>query len=223
MVHDQIARRGIEDEAVLRAMRLVPRHRFVPHDLRYAAYDDAALAIGDGQTISQPYMVALMTAFLQLDEGTRLLEIGTGSGYQAAVASRICRQVWSVERHETLSQRAAEVLRELGYDNVRLFVGDGARGLPSEAPFEAIVVTAAAPQVPQPLLEQLADGGRLVAPLGGLDDVQTLMVYVRHGDAYERRTSVGCRFVPLVEGPVPAQQDDEEHDRGTAEDGDDRY
>jgi protein-L-isoaspartate(D-aspartate) O-methyltransferase len=223
MVRDQIERRGIEDEAVLRAMRLVPRHRFVPHDLRHAAYDDAALAIGDGQTISQPYMVALMTELLELDQETRLLELGTGSGYQAAVASRICRQVWSVERHEALSQRAAEVLGELGYENVRLFVGDGSRGLPSEAPFDAIVVTAAAPQVPQALLEQLADGGRLVAPLGGLDDVQTLMVYERQGDAYERHASVGCRFVPLIEGPAPARQGDDRQDGTATEDGDDRY
>ena len=209
MVHDQIERRGIEDEAVLQAMRLVPRHRFVPHDLRHAAYDDAALAIGDGQTISQPFMVALMTELLRLEAGTRLLEIGTGSGYQAAVGSRICREVWSVERHERLSRRAAQVLEDLGYDNVRLVVGDGSRGLPSQAPFGAIVVTAAAPEVAEPLLAQLADGGRLVAPLGGLNDVQTLTVYERQGDRYERRASVGCRFVPLVEGPASTGQDDD--------------
>ena len=200
MVRDQIERRGIEDRAVLAAMRAVPRHRFVPTELRRMAYDDFALAIGSGQTISQPFMVALMTQLLRLDGRMRLLEVGTGSGYQAAVASRICSEVWSVERHEDLSRRAGAVLAELGYENVHLRVGDGSLGLSEEAPFEAVIITAAAVEVPPPLFDQLADGGRLVAPLGGSDDVQTLTVFERHGERFERRVSVGCRFVPLVAG-----------------------
>jgi len=202
MVAEQIEARGVRDPRVAAAMREVPRHRFVPEEMVHAAYDDSALPIGGGQTISQPYMVALMTEALRLDAGKRLLEVGTGSGYQAAVASRICREVWTIERVAALAGTARSILAELGIDNVHVVVGDGSRGLPDQAPFDAIVVTAAAERVPPALFEQLADNGRLVVPVGSVHGIQTLYVYERHGDEIERTASVGCRFVPLIEdGP----------------------
>jgi protein-L-isoaspartate(D-aspartate) O-methyltransferase len=166
MVREQIEGRGIRDPRLLEAMREVPRHRFVPAVYRPLAYTDQPLPIGEGQTISQPYIVALMTSLLELQGGEKVLEVGTGSGYQAAVLSRLAGEVYTIEILPTLAWRAKQVLEGLGYTNVRVRVGDGFFGWPEAAPFDAIVVTAAAPRLPQPLWEQLAEGGRIVLPLG---------------------------------------------------------
>ncbi|HXG50573.1 MAG TPA: protein-L-isoaspartate(D-aspartate) O-methyltransferase [candidate division Zixibacteria bacterium] len=177
MVERQLRRRGIDDRRVLQAMRSVPRHLFVPPRWRSAAYEDRPLPIGSGQTISQPYVVALMTQLLELQGSERVLEVGTGSGYQAAVLSRLAREVFSVEIIPELSRGAADVLERLGFDNVRLKIGDGFFGWEDAAPFDAIVVTAAASEVPEPLWRQLAEGGRLVIPLG--DDRGQRLVRLR--------------------------------------------
>ena len=197
MVETQIARRGIADPRVLEAMRSVPRHRFVPPDLLASAYADCALPIGEGQTISQPYIVALMTEALELRGHERVLEIGTGSGYQAAILSKLAREVYTIERHAVLAKRAKELLDELGYHNVHVRVGDGTAGWPEEAPFEGIIITAAAPEVPQPLLDQLADGGRLVAPVGPAG-FQNLVCVRKKGKRTTTRHLVPVAFVPLI-------------------------
>lgn len=198
MVEQQIEGRGIRQRDVVAAMRAVPRHLFVPEGMRRNAYADSALAIGHGQTISQPYMVALMTELLDLTVRSRVLEVGTGSGYQTAVLAELAGDVYSIERVPELAARAREVLASLGYHNVELFTGDGSVGLPDLAPFDAIVVTAAAPQAPPPILSQLADGGRLVIPLGPVNRDQKLNLIVRHGDEWTQLAEVGCRFVPLL-------------------------
>ncbi len=198
MVQSQIAARGIRDDRLLEALRTVPRHRFVPSGLERVAYEDGALAIGHGQTISQPYIVALMTSLLGLRDDSRLLEVGTGSGYQAAVAAAICREVWSVERIPELAAAAEVLLLELGYTNVHVVIGDGRRGLPEQAPFDAVIITAATATVPPALLAQLVEGGRLVAPVGPPRRVQQLIVYERRGAEYVTTYSVECRFVPLI-------------------------
>jgi len=197
MVETQIARRGIADPRVLEAMRSVPRHRFVPPDLLASAYADCALPIGEGQTISQPYIVALMTEALELRGHERVLEIGTGSGYQAAILSKLAREVYTIERHAVLAKRAKELLDELGYHNVHVRVGDGTAGWPEEAPFEGIIITAAAPEVPQPLLDQLADGGRLVAPVGPAG-FQNLICVQKKGKRTTTRQLAPVAFVPLI-------------------------
>ncbi|MBC7251790.1 MAG: protein-L-isoaspartate(D-aspartate) O-methyltransferase [Anaerolineae bacterium] len=197
MVQSQIEARGIKDPRVLEAMRQVPRHLFVPVDMRGSAYRDSPLPIGEGQTISQPYIVALMTEMLELSGEERVLEIGTGSGYQAAILSLLAREVYTVERLPSLAQRAEEVLRQLGYTNVHIRVGDGTLGWPEHAPYEAIIVTAASPEVPAPLLDQLADGGRLVAPVGPRWN-QTLVRVRREGDRFHRERLTAVAFVPLV-------------------------
>jgi len=200
MVQQQIEDRGVHDPAVLAAMRAVPRHRFVPEEHAHRSYDDHPLPIGEHQTISQPYIVAVMTQLLRLDSDDRVLEIGTGSGYQAAVLGEIAAEVYSIEIVTSLGLRAAGVLRDLGYDNVHVRVGDGYAGWPDQAPFDAVIVTAAPPQVPQPLLDQLADGGRLVVPEG--DTIQQLVLYTRkdgpEGPHFERRPLLGVRFVPMT-------------------------
>jgi protein-L-isoaspartate(D-aspartate) O-methyltransferase len=197
MVDLQIARRGILDARVLAAMRQVPRHLFVPPAQAEQAYDDRALPIGEGQTISQPYMVGIMTAALELRSTDRILEIGTGSGYQAAILSILAREVVTVERRSDLAAVAAARLAELGYDNVQVVVADGSAGYAAGAPYDAILVTAAAPSVPSPLKAQLADGGRLVVPVGPRD-LQKLKLVRRVGSDYVEREGEGCVFVPLL-------------------------
>jgi protein-L-isoaspartate(D-aspartate) O-methyltransferase len=197
MVRLQIAGRGIRDRRVLEAMQAVPRHRFVPPHLLGSAYHDSPLPIGQGQTISQPYIVGLMTELLALQGTEKVLEIGTGSGYQAALLSLLAAQVISVERFSPLAQEAQQVLAELGYGNVHIEVGDGSLGWPCEAPYDAIVVTAASPHMPAPLREQLADGGRLLAPIGPRW-TQQLVLERRIGNQYRTEMSIGVAFVPLI-------------------------
>jgi protein-L-isoaspartate(D-aspartate) O-methyltransferase len=198
MVTRDLRGRGITDEVVLGAMSTVPRERFVPPPLAGTAYDDSALPIDAGQTISQPYIVALMTEALELGPNDRVLEIGTGSGYAAAVLSRVAAEVWTIERHRTLVDQAIERLAGLGYDNVRIRVGDGTLGWSDAAPFDAIVVTAAAPSVPPALTDQLADGGRLVIPVGEETGDQELLRVRRTGDELHQDVLSPVRFVPLV-------------------------
>lgn len=197
MVETQIRSRGVKDQRLLDAMSKIPRHRFVPDSLREYAYEDGPLSIGEGQTISQPYMVALMTECLAPGPEDKILEVGTGSGYQTAVLSELAGEVHSIERIPLLSERAARVLSECGYRNVRLYVGDGSLGLPAHAPFDGILVTAGAPEAPPALLEQLAPGGRLVIPIGGAYH-QTLVRIMKSQTGFLREPVTGCVFVPLV-------------------------
>jgi len=196
MVHTQIRARGIDDPAVLAAMSKVPRHRFVPEDLRPYAYADGPLRIGHGQTISQPYIVALMTALIEPRDSMRVLEIGTGSGYQAAVLAEIVGEVYTIEIVPELGRQAAALLAELGYDNVHTRIGDGFDGWPEHAPFDAVLVTAAPEDIPRPLLEQLAVGGRLVIPLGS--GSQDLVRVTRGETGFERESITPVRFVPMT-------------------------
>ena len=198
MIETQIVSRGIRDRDVVAAIRSVPRHLFVPSDLEDEAYTDQALPVGFGQTISQPFMVALMTELLEVDVRSRVLEIGTGTGYQTAILAEMCEHVYSVERVPGLVSGAQEVLRRLGYNNVTIVVGDGSLGLPDEAPFDGIVVAAAAPEAPPPLLDQLANGARLVVPIGPAGRDQILTAITRRGDTFESERSTPCRFVPLL-------------------------
>lgn len=202
MVEQQIRRRGVADESVLEAMRRVPRHEFVPSLHAGAAYSDCALPIGHGATISQPYIVARMTEALELRPGMRVLEVGTGSGYQAAVLAACGCRVFSVERVRALHEKAASRLESLGVPDVALRLGDGSRGWPEEAPFERIVVTAAAAAVPTPLWDQLAEGGLLVAPVGD-EFVQTIRRYRKREGDVAIEDIEGARFVPLIEDPEP--------------------
>jgi len=197
MVDEQVRARGVDDRRVLKAMEQVPRHRFVPQDVRDRAYDDRPLPIGSGQTISQPYIVGLMTELLEIKPGDRVLEIGTGSGYQAAVLSRLASNVYTIEIVSPLGEQARRTLQELGYTNVHARIGDGYKGWPEAAPFDAIVVTAAPPQVPKPLLDQLAVGGNLVVPEG--DSWQDLTVYTKQRDgSFRKRKELPVRFVPMT-------------------------
>lgn len=198
MVADQIEARGIHDTDVLSALRTVPRHLFVPVGVAEQAYHDGALAIGYGQTISQPYIVALMTALAELNVRSRVLEVGSGSGYQTAVLAELAGEVFTVERRPELAEHARLVLAKLGYHNVVSVLGDGSLGLPEHAPFDRIVVTAAAPQAPPLLLDQLAEGGRLVVPVGPVGHDQVLTVVTRTPDGLREVESIPCRFVPLV-------------------------
>ena len=198
MVDEQLAARGITDRRVLRAMGVVPRHLFVGAVWQHRAYDDSPLPIDAEQTISQPYIVALMTELLQLGEADRVLEIGTGSGYQAAVLAELGAEVFSIERIEALTRRARALLDQLGYgERVHRRTGDGASGWSDAAPFDAIVVTAAVQQIPRPLVAQLADGGRLVLPLGE-SDVQELARIRKRGDSLQVDYYGECRFVKLI-------------------------
>ncbi len=197
MIEKQLRRRGVHDAAVLAAMAEVPRHEFVSEEVRVHAYDDLPLPIGSGQTISQPYIVAAMTAALHLQPGDRVLEIGTGCGYHAAVLSRLAKEIFTIERRPELASSASAKLARLGYSNAHVHCGDGTLGLPELAPFDAILVAAAAPAVPKPLLAQLAEGGRIILPVGGAEH-QELQLIERRGDTFPTKMLEGCRFVPLL-------------------------
>lgn len=199
MIREHLVGRGIRDPAVLAAMRQVPREEFVGADMRAAAYEDFPLQIDEGQTISQPYIVAYMTEALELSPDDRVLEIGTGSGYAAAVLSRVVATVYTVERLPGLAQSARQRLELLGYTNIVTHLGDGSQGWQEHAPYDAIVVTAAAPEVPGPLLEQLVIGGRLVIPVGA-DTFHQILIRVRRSAAHNfiREALCGVRFVPLI-------------------------
>jgi protein-L-isoaspartate(D-aspartate) O-methyltransferase len=200
MVQTQIEERGITDPVLLGAMRRVPRHLFVPEGIVDEAYDDRPLPIGYGQTISQPYIVALMTELAKLKRGDRVLEVGTGSGYQAAVLAEIVDSVWTIEILEPLARSAAERLRKLGYASVSVRCGDGYAGWAEHAPFDAIIVTAAPEQVPPRLIEQLNEGGRLVIPVGPALEVQSLLLVEKQGGEITSRHVEAVRFVPMIEG-----------------------
>jgi protein-L-isoaspartate(D-aspartate) O-methyltransferase len=203
MVSAHIESRGIRDSGVLRAMRRTPRHLFVPEESRHRAYDDYPLPIGHGATISQPYIVALMTELLQAGPGHKVLEIGAGSGYQAAVLAQLASHVYSIELEPELARLSAATLRLLGYENVTVRQGDGYLGWPEQAPFDRIIVTAAPPRMPQRLIAQLARGGRLVAPVGGSAD-QELVVLEKLADGKIRTTTAGAViFVPMRPAPKP--------------------
>lgn len=197
MIEEQLIARGINDQDVLNAMRLVPRHLFVEDAMQAQAYGDFPLPIGNGQTISQPYIVALMTLTLQLTGSSKVLEIGTGSGYHAAILSRLCQKVFTVERIDGLVGRARKVFDRLHYHNIVSRIDDGTVGWPAEAPFDAILVTAGGPRIPEPLLAQLADGGRLVMPVGG-QDVQDLQVVEKRDGGITIQTIEQVRFVDLI-------------------------
>jgi protein-L-isoaspartate(D-aspartate) O-methyltransferase len=197
MVEEQIQARGVRQREVLAAMTSVPRHAFVPEEQRGKAYDDSPLPIGHGQTISQPYIVALMTSLLEVDRKDKVLEIGTGSGYQAAVLSRVAGEVRSIEILRPLGEKARETLQREGYSNVQVRIDDGYKGWPSEAPFDAILLTAAPPRIPKPLLDQLKVGGKMVLPLG--DTWQDLLVLTKRADGtFEKRKVLPVRFVPMT-------------------------
>jgi protein-L-isoaspartate(D-aspartate) O-methyltransferase len=197
MVDAQLRRRGIYDERVLHAMETVPRHEFVPWQLQREAYRDSPVPIGEGQTISQPYIVGHMLQALQLGSQDKVLEVGTGTGYEAAVMSRIVQEVYTIERFASLAEAAKKSFDRLGYTNIHVLVGDGSRGYPEAAPYDAIIVAAAAPRVPEALLEQLGDGGRMIIPVGP-SDLQQLFLVSKHDGNIKKRSLDACRFVPLV-------------------------
>ncbi len=219
MLEEQLRRRGIIDERVLAAMARVPRHRFVAAPHEPIAYSDQALPIASGQTISQPYIVALMTQALALSDNDRVLEIGTGSGYAAAVLAHLAGAVYTVERHRDLSRSAKHRLVQLGYRSIHVGTGDGTRGWPDHAPFDAISVAAGGPHIPRSLLDQLADGGKLVMPVGQRDEQQLVRV-TRRGTAFEEELLGPVRFVPLIgeEGWTEQTDDDGADQRPTTND-----
>ncbi len=197
MVEEQLIPRGIDAPAVLRAFSAVPRHHFVPDAYAPGSYCDHPLPIGFGQTISQPYMVAVMTQVLDLKGDGKVLEIGTGSGYQAAILAKICRHVYTIEKDINLHESAERVLRKEGYSSITLKHGDGTNGWPEQAPFDGIIVTAASPDIPEPLKEQLADGGRMTIPVGSMYS-QMLVLVKKRGQEFFTENICGCVFVPLV-------------------------
>jgi protein-L-isoaspartate(D-aspartate) O-methyltransferase len=199
MVRNQIEARGVTDDRVLEAMLKVERHRFVPAAYLSEAYEDYPLPIGDGQTISQPYIVAFMTEALDLKESDKVLEIGTGSGYQAAVLAEICDSVFSIEIFASLSEKAARTLDELGYDNVMVRTGDGYQGWKEHAPFQAIIVTCAPTHIPEPLADQLAEGGRMIIPVGGEQQSQYLILMEKKGGKLQKSNVLPVRFVPMID------------------------
>jgi len=196
MVKSQIVRRGLRDERLLAAFESIPRHLFVPEEYRYAAYDDNPLPIGFSQTISQPYIVALMTNLLKLKGDECVLEIGTGSGYQAAILGMMANEVHTVELLPELATDADKLLKELGFDNVHVHIGDGSLGWPETAPYKGILVAAAAPQAPNTLLDQLVEGGRLILPVGGRG-MQNLEVWEKEGNKFKNEVETAVAFVPL--------------------------
>lgn len=204
MVAEQIEARGVRDMRVLEVMRRVPRWQFVPASMRTAATEDRPLPIGNGQTISQPYIVALMTELLEVEPGDRVFELGTGSGYQAAILAEMGVEVYTIEIKAGLCEHAQTVLQELGYDSAHVRCGDGYGGWPDAAPFDGIIVTAAPDRIPDPLLGQLRDGARMVIPVG--DFYQELKVITRTGDAFQERSVIPVRFVPMT-GEIERQRD----------------
>ena len=196
MVEEQICARGVKDEAVLQSMRKVPRHLFIPESYRDMAYNDTPLPIGEGQTISQPYIVAYMTQALHLKGDEKVLEIGTGSGYQAAILAEISKEVYTIEIVPELAAHAAELLKELGYENIFVKQADGYKGWPEYAPFDAIILTAAPEHIPQPLVEQLKEGGRMVLPLG--DEYQDLILVTKREGEIHKQFLLPVRFVPMT-------------------------
>lgn len=204
MVRTQIESRGVKDPQVLASMRTVPRHLFVPDTYRDAAYSDSPLPIGESQTISQPYIVALMTELLEVEPGEKVFELGTGSGYQAAVLAEMGVEVFTIEIKTRLCEHAAATLKELGYESVHVRCADGYGGWPEEAPFDGIIVTAAPDRIPDPLLAQLRDGAKMVIPVG--DFYQELKVITRTGDSFQERSVIPVRFVPMT-GEIERQRD----------------
>lgn len=198
MVEYQIRRRGISNYAILKAMKKVPRHLFVPEEKKSHSYEDRPLSIGHGQTISQPYIVAFMTAAITPDKEDKVLEIGTGSGYQAAVLAEIVKEVYTIEIVPALAAQARHRLEELGYDNVHVFTGDGYAGWPDKAPFDAIIVTAAPEEIPPPLLEQLKDGGKMIIPVGPKSYIQSLKLITRKENNFKEKDLIPVRFVPFT-------------------------
>jgi len=197
MVEEQIIARGIKNQKVIECMLEIPRHKFVPESERDNAYGDYPLSIGNGQTISQPYMVALMTELLELKGNEKVLEIGTGSGYQTAILARLSKEVHTIERIEELSKNAEKVIKSLGIENVIFHIGDGSEGIESESPFDRIIVTAGAPSLPETLIRQLKDGGRMVVPVG-TDIFQTLKIVEKKDRRINVINSIACTFVPLI-------------------------
>jgi protein-L-isoaspartate(D-aspartate) O-methyltransferase len=204
MVELQLRSRGIRDPRVLDAMARVPRHRFVSAEQSEEAYEDRPLSIAEGQTVSQPYIVAVTLGSLEIQPGDRVLEIGTGSGYQTALIAELAAQVFSIERYQVLADQARCRLSDLGYTNVTVIVGDGSQGFPQNAPYDVIVAAAAAPQIPQPLLDQLAETGRMVIPVGPSSG-QELQLIRKHGTEFRITTLDGCRFVPMIGKDAYAQ------------------
>ena len=200
MVNDQMKARGIRDPRVLEAFLKVERHLFVPTSSRNLSYRDHPVPIGDGQTISQPYIVAFMTEELELKKHEKVLEIGTGSGYQAAILGELVHEVYTIELIPKLGRQAQALLEELGYDNIHVIVGDGYKGWPDEAPFDAIIVTCAPEKIPQKLVEQLREGGRMIIPVGPVGGVQKLVKGVKKSGRMEIRDELSVRFVPMVKG-----------------------
>jgi protein-L-isoaspartate(D-aspartate) O-methyltransferase len=197
MVETQIRSRGVSDERVLAAMLKVPRHLFIPDADIYSAYADHPIHIGCAQTISQPYMVAIMTELMELKGHEKVLEVGTGSGYQAAILAELAAELYTVERLASLAEKAQRLLADLGYSNIHIVVGDGTEGFPEHAPYDGIIVTAAAPRLTGPWIQQLAEGGRLVAPVGDRW-TQELVVAKKVGGKIEQKSAGGCCFVPLI-------------------------
>jgi protein-L-isoaspartate(D-aspartate) O-methyltransferase len=201
MVEYQLRTRSIRDERVLLAMEKIPRHEFIPENLRSQSYEDHPVPIGEGQTISQPYIIAYMTELLELKDSHKVLEVGTGSGYQTAILAELCKNVWTIELSPALSKDAEALLTRLGYEGVRFIVGNGYFGYPSAAPYDAIIVTAAPESVPEALIAQLAEGGRLVIPVGPRAAGQTLYKIVKTPEGLRRNDHGGVIFVPLRQAP----------------------
>jgi len=206
MVVEQIEKRGIRDRRILKVMETVPRHEFVPEEYRAFAYDDSPLPIGEGQTISQPYIVALMTECLNLEGDEKVLEVGTGSGYQAAILCELAKEVYTIEILETLAERAEELLQKLGYKNVKVKCGDGYLGWEEYAPFDGIIVTCAPDHIPRPLIDHLAEGGRMVIPVGEIDFPQVLKLVEKREGEVTIRNVVPVRFVPMTGDEVERQK-----------------
>jgi protein-L-isoaspartate(D-aspartate) O-methyltransferase len=197
MVEGQLRKRGIKNPYLLEVMGRIPRHLFVPDNLAERAYDDCPLPIGENQTISQPYIVALMTEHLELEGSEKVLELGTGSGYQAAIICELARELVTIERREILVKRAGDLLEKLGFENFRVILGDGTEGFPEDAPYDRVIITAATPSIPQPVVDQLEEGGIVIAPVGRFFD-QDLVKGIKRGRKLKKTYLGGCRFVKLV-------------------------